>query len=50
VIVAAVVVGAHIYMAVLNPRTKGAMGGMLTGRVDRRWAAQHHPRWNPDDG
>ena len=49
VIVAAVVVGAHIYMAMLNPRTRGAMRGIVTGRVDRRWAAQHHPRWNPDD-
>ena len=49
IIVAAALVGGHIYMAVLNPRTRGALSGMLTGRVDRRWANEHHPRWNPDD-
>jgi formate dehydrogenase subunit gamma len=48
VIVAAVVVGGHLYMAVVNPRTRGSLSGMVSGRVDRRWAAEHHPRWDPD--
>jgi formate dehydrogenase subunit gamma len=33
----------HVYMStVLLP---GTMSAMTTGRVTRRWAAWHHPRW-----
>jgi formate dehydrogenase subunit gamma len=33
----------HVYMStVLLP---GTMSAMTTGRVSRRWAAWHHPRW-----
>ena len=49
IIVAAALVGGHLYLALLNARTRGALSGMLTGDVDRRWANEHHPRWNPDD-
>jgi formate dehydrogenase subunit gamma len=38
----------HLYMAVLNPGTRRALGGIVTGRVDARWAAEHHPAWRPD--
>ena len=40
VIVAAAVVGAHIYMAVLNPRTRGAMRGNQCGAKPRRTEKQ----------
>lgn len=32
----------HLWYALRDP---GALGGMLTGRVDRDWAARHHPAW-----
>jgi cytochrome b subunit of formate dehydrogenase len=35
-------------MAVLNPGTRPALRGMLTGRVDRRWAQAHHADWRAD--
>ena len=33
----------HIYMATLG--TEGALEGMIDGRVDARWAQQHHDLW-----
>ena len=33
----------HIYMATLG--TEGALEGMIHGRVDARWAQQHHDLW-----
>ena len=39
----------HLYMAVLNPGTRRALGGIVTGRVDAEWAAHHHPAWRPAD-
>jgi formate dehydrogenase subunit gamma len=41
VIILIVVVG-HLWEALRDP---GALGGMLTGRVDRGWAVRHHPGW-----
>jgi len=35
----------HLCLALLMPGTRPALGGMLTGRVDREWARHHHPRW-----
>jgi formate dehydrogenase subunit gamma len=32
----------HIYLAIW---TKESIGAMLTGRVRRAWAKQHHPAW-----
>lgn len=48
VVVAMVLVGAHIFMAVLNPATNHALHGMVFGRVRRSWAAQHHGGWLKD--
>lgn len=48
VIVAMVLVGAHIFMAVLNPATNHALFGMVFGRVRRSWAATHHGGWLKD--
>jgi formate dehydrogenase subunit gamma len=39
----------HLYMAVLNPGTRRALGGIVTGRVDAGWAADHHPAWRPEE-
>ena len=48
-IAACVLVGGHLYMALLNPPTRPALRGMLTGSVDADWAARHHPLWEPDE-
>jgi formate dehydrogenase subunit gamma len=48
VVVAMVLLGAHIFMAVLNPATNHALHGMVFGRVRRSWAAQHHGGWLKD--
>ncbi len=48
VIVAMVLLGAHVFMAVLNPATNHALNGMVFGRVRRSWAAQHHGGWLKD--
>jgi formate dehydrogenase subunit gamma len=39
----------HLYMAVLNPGTRRALAGIVTGHVDAEWAAEHHPAWRPDE-
>jgi hypothetical protein len=41
-------IAGRVYLAALHPLTHGALGGMLAGRVDARWAAEHHPRRRPD--
>jgi formate dehydrogenase subunit gamma len=46
-IVLGVLVGGHLYMAVVNRGTRHALRGMLTGEVDREWARKHYPRWDP---
>jgi formate dehydrogenase subunit gamma len=33
----------HVYMS--TAMFPGTIRGMTTGRVERRWAAHHHPRW-----
>ncbi|HEU4368835.1 MAG TPA: cytochrome b/b6 domain-containing protein [Methylomirabilota bacterium] len=43
-------IAGHVYLAVIHPPTRAALDGMLDGRVDERWSAEHHPRWRPDDG
>lgn len=45
VVLTAVLLGAHIFMAVLNPSTRPALRGMVFGRVRRSWAARHHSAW-----
>ena len=48
VVVAMVLLGAHAFMAVLNPATNHALHGMVFGRVRRSWAAKHHGGWLKD--
>jgi formate dehydrogenase subunit gamma len=40
-----VLIGGHIFMAVINPSTRHALRGMTLGSVEREWARHHHPRW-----
>ncbi len=35
----------HIYMALVNPSTRVGLSGMVSGYVDREWAAEHYHRW-----
>jgi formate dehydrogenase subunit gamma len=42
-----VLVAGHLYMALVNRATRPALRGMLTGEVDREWAREHYPRWEP---
>jgi formate dehydrogenase subunit gamma len=37
-------VAGHLYLALLNPGTRGSLSGMLSGRVDARWVREHHGR------
>jgi formate dehydrogenase subunit gamma len=39
----------HVFLATIHPGTRHALHGMMAGRVDRGWAAEHHPRWH-DEG
>jgi formate dehydrogenase subunit gamma len=45
VAVALVLLGAHVFMALINPATRPALPGMIFGSVRRTWAAKHHPAW-----
>lgn len=45
VVLCAALLGAHIFMAVINPSTRPALHGMVFGRVRRPWAAKHHAAW-----
>jgi formate dehydrogenase subunit gamma len=38
-------IAVHLFMTLVNPGTRPALRGMLTGEVDRDWAAHHHARW-----
>lgn len=41
-----IVVAGHIAFALADPV---ALRGMVTGRVPRRWADDHHPRWAAEE-
>ena|SRR5487761_2197398 len=49
VIIALVLLGLHVFMAVVNPATRPALAGMVFGRVKRSWALHHHARWVEDE-
>jgi formate dehydrogenase subunit gamma len=42
-----VLVVGHLYMALVHRATRPALRGMVDGSVDREWARQHYPRWEP---
>lgn len=35
----------HLFMALVNPSTRPALGAVFTGRVPREYAAHHHEAW-----
>lgn len=35
----------HLFFALLHPKTRESLNGMLSGWVDAAWAKEHHPRW-----
>lgn len=37
-------VAGHLYLALINPGTRGALAGIVSGRVNARWAQEHHGR------
>lgn len=39
----AVLVLGHLYMALINPGTRPALSGMISGKVDLAWLRKHHP-------
>jgi len=41
-------IAGHIVLAVVFPATRPSLPGMLSGHVDRDWAALHHPHWRPE--
>ncbi len=41
---AVLLVAGHLYMALVNPSTRPALRGMVTGKVDAAWVRQHHTR------
>jgi formate dehydrogenase subunit gamma len=44
-LVTVVLLGCHVFMAVVNPSTRPALRGMVRGYVSRPWAATHHAQW-----
>ncbi len=38
----------HLYLALLHPRTRSSLGGIVTGRVAAPWAREHHGGWKPE--
>jgi formate dehydrogenase subunit gamma len=35
----------HLYLSIVHPATRAALGGIIFGTVDRAWAQHHHPAW-----
>jgi len=40
-----VLVGGHLYLALVHRATRPALRGIVTGEVNRDWARSHHARW-----
>jgi formate dehydrogenase subunit gamma len=41
---AMLLVGGHLYMALINPSTRPALRGMVSGKVDAAWTRKYHAR------
>lgn len=46
---AAILVVGHLYMALINPSTRPALRGIITGHVDASWLLKHHSRQEAED-
>jgi formate dehydrogenase subunit gamma len=44
-LIALPVVAVHIYLGSLHPGTRESLRGIISGRVRRQWARDHHERW-----
>lgn len=45
-VAATLLVLAHMYLALVHPRTRPALRGMLRGSVRADWALEHHSKWD----
>jgi formate dehydrogenase subunit gamma len=45
-----ILVVGHLYMALINPGTRPALSGIITGTVDHAWLREHHARATNEDG
>ena len=40
-----ILLAGHLYLALIYPRTRHALRGIVRGDVELGWARQHHPKW-----
>jgi len=40
-----VIVAGHLYLALIHPKTRHSLRGMVRGTVRRDWARTHHEKW-----
>lgn len=45
-----VLIVGHLYMTLINPGTRPALSGIISGKVDRAWLHKHHARTTSDEG
>jgi formate dehydrogenase subunit gamma len=43
-----ILLAGHLYLALIYPRTRHALRGIVRGDVEVDWAWQHHPKWVKD--
>lgn len=48
-VIATLLVAGHLYLALLNPRTRASLGGAFGGSVPAAWAREHHAAWHPEE-
>ncbi len=44
-VIAIPLVAGHLFMAMVNPSSRAALSGMITGFVDRQFVEHHHTQW-----
>ncbi len=44
-----IVLVGHLYLAIINPKTRHSLRGITVGTVDERWAREHHAKWVEHD-
>jgi cytochrome b subunit of formate dehydrogenase len=35
----------HLYLSLINPKTRHSLNGITRGWVDEDWARAHHAKW-----
>lgn len=46
-VIATIMVAGHLYLAMVHPRTRPALPGIIRGTVAEDWARRHHAKWVP---